>query len=175
VPQKERPSIVHPRATFTGEPSGVTLYPSFGKVTLLHISTNLVQVAMIRAFRKDHGQSNLDNFSLSPENLRFALELMNYFTGSLGSNPPVRIIPKAHILRESSLVRLYRECGALLLDKDGSTSLKNSDDLARLFKDADPDGLKVAEYDRWRFEALRKFAEKLVELSPSQRRQLVFP
>ena len=116
----------------------------------------------------DHGES--DVFALSFENLRFAVELMFYFTGKGDQGQSSVSIPDHHILRESPLVRLYRETGALLVEPSFNPSCKTSEALAQLFGQMDEPGLKVAEYDSWGFEALKIFYGRLLELSPEERR-----
>ncbi|WP_139327846.1 hypothetical protein [Rhodobacter aestuarii] len=155
------------------QPKEIMLYPSYGKVSLLHISTNFVQVAAIRSYRAYMGHGSTDESPLTYENLRFAVELMSYFTGKADKILLDKVPPPEHLLRASPLVLLYRETGALLIDSDADPIMKNRDGVDRYFEEHKKD-FKVADYDDWRLRALRTHCERLVTMSADERRQFLY-
>jgi len=171
VLQKQRPSIIH-KISGTGDET-VKLWPTFGRVTLLHISTNLIQAAVIRSFRARHNHGEAKEFPLSFENLRFAVELMSYFTGKTDTKLLNHYAPADHLLRASPLVHLYRETGALLIAQMAAPEMTTPTNVTGLFKKSEV-GLKVADYDNWRFPALLDQCIYLVGLSEEERHRLIF-
>ena len=171
APKEQCPSIDH-RFSVTGGET-MKLWPTFGRVTLLHISTNLIQVAVIRSFRARHKHGEAKEFPLSFENLRFAVELMSYFTGKTDTNLLRYDAPAGHLLRASPLVHLYRETGALLIAPVATPEMTTPANVMDLFGKSQL-GLKVADYDNWRFPALLDQCMYLVGLSEEERHRLTF-
>lgn len=167
----ERPHVSE-TIVVEGEPKEITLYPSYGRVSLLHISTNFVQVAAICSYRAYMGHGSTDESPLTYENLRFAVELMSYFTGKADKILTDKVPSPKHLLRASPLVLLYRETGALLIGSASDPILKSKDDVDGFFEKNEKD-FKVAEYDGWRLKALRAHCERLVTMSADERRQFL--
>lgn len=168
----DRPSACE-KIIVDGEPKEITLHPSYGKVSLLHISTNFVQVAAIRSYRAYCGHGSSDESPLSYEELRFAVELMSYFTGKADSILADKATPAVHLLRASPLVLLYRETGALLVGSDSDPIMKSKADVDDYFEKNKKD-FKVAEYDGWRLDALRAHCERLVAMSADERHRFMY-
>ncbi|MGH1455118.1 MAG: hypothetical protein ACRBBV_18340 [Paracoccaceae bacterium] len=168
----ERPSVGEV-ISVDGEPKEITLYPSYGKVSLLHISTNFVQAAIIRSYRACMGQGTTDESPLTYENLRFAVELMNYFTGKADKFPSSKVRTTKHLLRASPLVLLYREAGALLVGPDAVPIMESKNSVDDYFEKNKKD-FRVADYDDWRLKALRTHCERLVTLSADDRSKFLY-
>lgn len=136
----------------------------FGKVTLVSVATNLVQVAVIRAFRKIHGRSEPTSFPVSEENLVVAVDLMVYFSGVSKNSP--------HSVKETALVGIYKDSGARLLGNEKIGYYKTPQERKALYKGKlDMD---VAVYDDWRFKNLAVLADQLNKMSSEQRKTLLF-
>lgn len=137
----------------------------FGRVTLMHISTNIVQVCVIRAFRRHNKRVDHMDFPLTQDDLRQALRLMAHF-----SKPPEN--NTEHQLRETPLVRLYRDAGARILSDKTFPYESKPEALGDLYDKQKEKN--VASYDEWRFKKLRELSNILNIMESDQRQHLVF-
>ena len=137
---------------------------NFGKVTLVNVATNLVQVAVIRAFRKLHKRPEPTIFPVAEENLAFSVDLMNYFTAEKEDSP--------HSVKETALVGMYRDAGARLLGDEISGYYKTLEGRTSLYQGKQD--MYVAVYDTWRFRKLAELADQLNNMSIDKRKMLLF-
>lgn len=153
------------------EPSGILLSKrsgfvrKFSRATLVNVATNIIQACVIRAFRRLNDRPDSLEFPLKLDDLHQALAVLAYF-----STPP----PKFSIdeLRQTPLIRFYRDAGARILDSEGFSYHGSSKGLLKMFED-EPNRL-VTFYDGWRFEKLEELGNKLNGIPGSERRELVF-
>lgn len=117
--------------------------------TQISIATNLLQIATIKAFREEHGQSD-DAIWLCMSDA--ILERCVLFLKTLQDRPQSV---------STSLVRVYMNAGAVILKRPELTGLQTVNDVTRLFEGASP--AQVLAYDSWRFTMLRRFLTKRVE------------
>jgi hypothetical protein len=137
----------------------------FGRVTLVHIATNVVQCCVIRAFRRLNLRTDRSAFTFNREDLRQALRLMAHF-----AHPPLG--RERDELRQTPLMRLYRDAGARILAEDEFHFEKTQSALNELFKKESSQN--VAVYDDWRFERLKDLGAMLNHMAHDELQDLVF-
>jgi hypothetical protein len=122
-----------------------------GRVTLVNISTNIIQTCVVRAFRRKHKRNCSVEFTLKLDHLKWALDILAIF---------------ANEIHETTLVYLYRCVGECFLGKENLLWEKITN--FNLLE------INVTEYDIWRFQKLEDFYYDLLRLESNDRLDLIF-
>jgi len=130
----------------------------YGDVTLANLSTNIIQLAMIQAFRLSKDLS-CDWTKITRRMLRRALLLLGERIANEG--------PTEARVRETPLMKIYYDCGARLLCEDAFAFEQSPQGIERLFNEAK--WAFIVNYERARFERLKEFALVMSSKSKEQK------
>lgn len=138
-----------------------------GRVTAAHISINIIQVCVIRTFRRLNNRQDSADFIITADIIRMALRTIDFL---LNPTPAAGF----NAIRPTPILILYRDAAARLLGENHEINYASDDDaLDALFSQFD-DHYVVSSYDDWRFSKLKELGITLNNKNETERRSLLF-
>ncbi len=126
-----------------------------GKVTLVHLSTNLIQAAVIAKFRELEKIEELVPPSVDREHLECALHLMGQLTGENDEHPK-------WLVAESKLMKFYKDAGARILNcPEKFPFVQGEENVKRFYSKEKRKSAEITAYDPWRYERLGALAKRI--------------